>query len=77
MRRNPNKQYIIQIKDYGNYSSSSLVYLVISILLAYTLKKWEQIGYYVNSDIKTNISTCDYLSTTETIYLNQMCIKLQ
>ena len=29
----------IQIKDYGNYSSSSLVYLVISILLAHTLKK--------------------------------------
>jgi hypothetical protein len=51
--------------DYGNYSSSSLVYLVISILLAYTLKKWEQIGYYVNSDIKINISTCDYLSITE------------
>jgi hypothetical protein len=45
--------------------------------LAYTLKKWEQIGYYVNSGIKTNISTCDYLSTTETIYLSQMCIKLQ
>ena len=29
------------------------------------------------SDIKTNILTCDYLSATETIHLNQMCIKLQ
>ena len=34
-----------------------------------------ELGYV--SDIKTNISTCDYLSATETIHLNQMCIKLQ
>jgi hypothetical protein len=38
--------------------------------------------YYQNHSIelycvKTNISTCDYLSPTETIHLNQMCIKLQ
>ena len=34
------------------------------------------LGYV--SDIKTNILTCDYLSATETIHLNQiMCIKLQ